>query len=1354
MARPLNDSPYLYGLHDQGGEQIMAECGTHGWILFTEALGNDPNDQGGRNYSQWADQGFGIMVRLNNGYEPNGTIPYSNRYAEFANRCANFVRASSGCHIWIVGNEMNIPVERPGVQYDRGQNPPRLAQAGEVILPGLYVNCFRRCRDAIRAVPGHTQDQVVVGAVAPWNNQTSYDSNLNGDWIQYFEDVLKLLSPDKCDGIAIHAYTHGSDPKLVYTDAFMNPPFQKRQYNFRTYQDFMNAIPRSMRSLPVYLTETDQDDAWVNTNNGWVQRAYGEIDWWNKQPGNQVIRAVILYRWSKTDRWAIDGRAGVIDDFKQAMQHRYNWETALQAKTGAVIQPEKPTPEVTTPVVGPAKPQVETPVVVDTSPIKFDLTGKTAKGLFAAFYRKYGLDVTGYPISEEYVAADSKLKTQDWQRLSMEEHQGAIRLRLTGQEAVTLRGEITTLNSKIGMLEKRITQLTSGIGGTLAPEITDITAQLSRDAAGFVKRTVADIQFVVINHTGVRPEVTAQRVAQAQRAKWPGIVSQYYITADGSIQQTNPINEVVTRDQNWIFNGVNIYVAGNFDETTPNEAQMAALAQLCAWLLSEYNLAENALRGVSEFIVTRSPGLQWLQGQRWKDQLLERVRAAGPVGPVTPIPQPVDDTQLVALRTQLSLLQTQAADLQAQLTATEAENARLQAQVQELLRRPTGTTRLPQPTLTDISLQLPRTAGSLKTRPIDQVNYVVINHTAVDPSVAVERIAAAHQKRWGSILYQYLITGEGTILQTNALTDVVDLTQPWIAQGINVAVAGSFSGAIPSDAQIKATAQLCAWLMQEHAIPAENVKGVSEFIVTQSPGTQWLGGKKWRDLLLAAIADVQKTVSVGPSAPVTPTSSDTATLAALRAQVSQLQAVVNATLAKASALQQERDRLQAQLKEPAPGTAQLTQQVQTLSQQVAALTTEKATLTEQTRTLTGDKTTLTKQVQTLTAEKTSLSQQLQTLSSDKVTLGQQLQSYAKEKATLTQQVQTLTATNTSLGQQVSAAAAEKQTLARKVGDLEARITQLQSGIGTGGTITPAQPAGAPMPAITDLVDKLPKHATLKYDTRPLSQITHIAVHHSAAPANVPPERIAAYHVGKDWPAMGYHFYVGPDGTIYQCERLETISYQVYKQNHYSMGICVAGSFVNGAIPTAKQIEAVGDLVAWLTQKLNVPMKNVWGHKEFPENQTACPGNDWNTGKKWKQMVLDRANAVLAGKTGASAKNIGHYMLFWQRADSWAQEDWAAAAGYFARFRPTAGFSAEDAKNAEYVTIVGGVAGVSYETEQALTAAGCKVERLAGVDFNDTKRMLDELASLGKRFKTFNVGCEASPWPVHPVSSLS
>ena len=98
------------------------------------------------------------------------------------------------------------------------------------------------------------------------------------------------------------------------------------------------------------------------------------------------------------------------------------------------------------------------------------------------------------------------------------------------------------------------------------PAITDITTTLPRNPAGFVKRPLADIKNIVINHTAVRPEVGADRVAAAHMKKWPGIVGHYFITGDGQIQQTNPVDEVVAKEPAWIYNGISVYVAGNFDD--------------------------------------------------------------------------------------------------------------------------------------------------------------------------------------------------------------------------------------------------------------------------------------------------------------------------------------------------------------------------------------------------------------------------------------------------------------------------------------------------------------------------------------------------------------------------------------------------------------------------------------------------------------------------------------------------------------------------------------------------------------------------------------------------------------------
>ncbi len=57
MPRPLFDSEYLYGFHDPGGEHIMLEQGIPGWVLLTKAIGRDPQDMGGDDFSAYSGKG-------------------------------------------------------------------------------------------------------------------------------------------------------------------------------------------------------------------------------------------------------------------------------------------------------------------------------------------------------------------------------------------------------------------------------------------------------------------------------------------------------------------------------------------------------------------------------------------------------------------------------------------------------------------------------------------------------------------------------------------------------------------------------------------------------------------------------------------------------------------------------------------------------------------------------------------------------------------------------------------------------------------------------------------------------------------------------------------------------------------------------------------------------------------------------------------------------------------------------------------------------------------------------------------------------------------------------------------------
>jgi hypothetical protein len=279
-----------------------------------------------------------VIVQLNYAYGSGGTLPLPDQYDDFAQRAANFVAHSAGANIWIVGYEMNSERYWP--------RAPGSA-LGQGITPRQYAECYQLVRQAIRAVPGHEHDQVLIGPIAPWNGQLAYDADpagkypankvpggpnqypfegFFGDWILYLRDMLQAIGPGQLDGLAIHASTHGYEPELIFSDAKMDPPFENYHYHFRTYQDQMNIIPPEFRDLPVYLTEAHGGNAegiiWPDVNSGWIKNVYQEINTWN-QAGHQPIRAVLLYRWSNTDNWGIEGKFKVQEDFSEAVAEDY-----------------------------------------------------------------------------------------------------------------------------------------------------------------------------------------------------------------------------------------------------------------------------------------------------------------------------------------------------------------------------------------------------------------------------------------------------------------------------------------------------------------------------------------------------------------------------------------------------------------------------------------------------------------------------------------------------------------------------------------------------------------------------------------------------------------------------------------------------------------------------------------------------------------------------------------------------------------------------------------------------------------------------------------------------------------------
>ncbi len=213
---PINPTPNqfprtIYGIHDLEGAGILSQAHVGGWLVHTVDIGADaPAD-----YTGLVNQGHRVIGRLNNGYGSAGTIPLPAQYDAFAAQVANWVASSKGGQIWIIGNEMNISGERP---------------QGQTITPSSYATCFLKCRNAIHAVPGHANDQVIPGPVAPYNIETSYPGNTSGDWIKYFQDMLSAINGN-LDGIAIHCYGRGNQPSSVTDETLYQAPLPSRPLN-------------------------------------------------------------------------------------------------------------------------------------------------------------------------------------------------------------------------------------------------------------------------------------------------------------------------------------------------------------------------------------------------------------------------------------------------------------------------------------------------------------------------------------------------------------------------------------------------------------------------------------------------------------------------------------------------------------------------------------------------------------------------------------------------------------------------------------------------------------------------------------------------------------------------------------------------------------------------------------------------------------------------------------------------------------------------------------------------------------------------------------------------------------------
>jgi len=161
--------------------------------------------------------------------------------------------------------------------------------------------------------------------------------------------------------------------------------------------------------------------------------------------------------------------------------------------------------------------------------------------------------------------------------------------------------------------------------------------------------------------------------------------------------------------------------------------------------------------------------------------------------------------------------------------------------------------------------------------------------------------------------------------------------------------------------------------------------------------------------------------------------------------------------------------------------------------------------------------------------------------------------------------------------------------------------------------TIALPNGEPVEGkVINIVDILPTHATKQYGTRDLNGLDAHVVHHTAAPRSITPQRIAEFHVNsRDWPGIGYTFFIAADGRVFQTNHLETKSFATSRQNHRYLSTALSGDFREGRQPTPAQIKSLRWLhKEWIPSQLGRELP-ILGHQEGDGQATVCPGDSWD-----------------------------------------------------------------------------------------------------------------------------------------------
>lgn len=134
----------------------------------------------------------------------------------------------------------------------------------------------------------------------------------------------------------------------------------------------------------------------------------------------------------------------------------------------------------------------------------------------------------------------------------------------------------------------------------------------------------------------------------------------------------------------------------------------------------------------------------------------------------------------------------------------------------------------------------------------------------------------------------------------------------------------------------------------------------------------------------------------------------------------------------------------------------------------------------------------------------------------------------------------------------------------------------------------------------------------------------IAVHHmDHLTGNL--NDVTSWHMdGNHWVWVGYNFWIGFDGTIYECRGINYLPAAVLNHNNHVLSIGFQGQYnQNNKMPDA-QFNSGVELIKYLKSKLP-NIKTVAGHRDFMNS--TCPGKYFPLDKMIEEVNKVETNSI-------------------------------------------------------------------------------------------------------------------------------